>query len=313
MLAAVFCASPFASAPLALGVGMVLALLGLVAFEKEAKKFSRTLIQVCVVALGLRVDLATLAREAGSGFVFAAATILAAFLLGFALERLLRTGKELTLLISSGTAICGGSAIAAVGASIGASSSAMAVATGAVFILNAVALYAFPPIGHALHLTDAQFGLWAGVAIHDVSSVVGAASHYHAGDPGSAAALDTANVVKLTRVLWILPCAFFAAWVMRRERGADGPRARAPFPWFILFFLAASAARTFIPAVADSADTVKFAAGLGFQLALFLIGSGLSRAAIASVGWRVLVQAVVLWLALAGASLAVIYRAAPPA
>ncbi len=305
LLAAVFCATPWASTPLALALGAALALLGLSDFNNPAKRLSRLLIQACVIALGLRVDLLTIAREARSGFLFAAGTIIGAFLLGFILERLLRTGKELTLLVSSGTAICGGSAIAAVGASIGASASAMAVATGAVFILNAVALYVFPPIGHALHLTDAQFGLWAGVAIHDVSSVVGAASHYHAGDPTSAAALDTANVVKLTRVLWILPCALFASWVMRR----GGSAARTPFPWFILLFLVASAARTFIPPVALAADTVKIIATLGFQLALFLIGSGLSKAAIASVGWRVLLQAVLMWLAVAGVSLSIIVRA----
>ncbi len=305
LLLLIAAATPWSSPPIALAVGIVVALTGLGAFEKEGKKASRFIIQVCVVLLGLRIDLATLAREAGSGLVFAAATIVGSFVLGFALEKLLRTGKELTLLISSGTAICGGSAIAAVGATIGASSSAMAVATGCVFILNAVALYAFPAIGHWLHLSDLQFGTWAGVAIHDVSSVVGAASGYHAAGDASTQALDTANIIKLTRVLWILPCALFASWVMKRERGGPA-RAGAPFPWFVLMFLVASAIATFVPAVKSIVPALTTAAKLGFAAALFLIGAGLSRAALAAVGWRVLLQAFVQWLVLAGAALAVV-------
>jgi uncharacterized integral membrane protein (TIGR00698 family) len=300
------CTTPWCSPPIALAVGIVLALLGLVAFEEGAKKLSRFIIQVCVILLGLRIDLGMLAREAASGLVLATATIVGAFVLGFLLEMFLRTGKELTLLISSGTAICGGSAIAAVGASIGASSSAMAVATGAIFILNAVALYVFPLIGHALHLTDTQFGTWAGVAIHDVSSVVGAAAAYHSdGAAAGPTALDTANIVKLTRVLWILPCALFASWVMKRERSGSTLHS-APFPWFILLFLAASAVRTFVPAVTEVGEEIKFGARLGFQLALFLIGAGLSRSALRSVGWRALTQAVIQWIVIAAVSLAVV-------
>ncbi|MGH7179651.1 MAG: YeiH family protein [Tepidisphaeraceae bacterium] len=306
IVAAIACATPWSSPPIALAVGIVLALAGLAAFEKGAKKLSRVIIQVCVVLLGLRIDLMTLAREAGGGFLFAAATIVGAFVLGFGLEKLLRTGKELTLLVSSGTAICGGSAIAAVGTSIGASSSAMAVATGAIFILNAVALYVFPLIGHALHLTDAQFGTWAGVAIHDVSSVVGAASSYHSNAAAvGSTALDTANVIKLTRVLWILPCALFASWVIKRERGG-ATHGSAPFPWFILLFLLASAVRTFVPRVTGVGEEIKFGARLGFQVALFLIGAGLSRSALRSVGWRVLTQAVIQWIVIAGVSLMVV-------
>ena len=316
----VVCMMPWAwgGPPLALAVGMVFALTNLSQFQGEAKKVSRVMIQACVVLLGLRVDLGQLAREASHGFAFAAATIVVAFAIGFALQALLRTGKELTLLVSSGTAICGGSAIAAVGSAIGSSSSAMAVATGAIFVLNAVALYAFPAIGYALHLSDTQFGTWAGVAIHDISSVVGAASHYHAVEGDTAAtALDTANIVKLSRVIWILPCTLFAGWIMRRERAmarGEEPRKRKPWwkvaagvvPLFILLFLLASAVRTFVPAVAEQQERIKFIAGLGFAGALFLIGSGLSRKALASVGWRVLTQAVLLWIAVAGLALGVV-------
>lgn len=335
IILACFIPNSWVGPPLALAIGIVFALTNLSEYQARAKVISRVLIQACIVMLGLRIDLAQLVREAQSGFVFAAATILAAFIVGFTLERILRTGKELTLLISSGTAICGGSAIAAVGTSIGASGSSMAVATGVIFILNAVALYAFPPIGHWLSLTDAQFGTWAGVAIHDISSVVGAATNYHAtGDAASSTALDTANIVKLSRVIWIFPCTLFAAWVMKRSREAEAnidatlpEKSPSPLssqstpspsskslparlfsivPPFILLFLLASAARTFIPALASAQGSIKLIAGAGFAGALFLIGSGLSKKALASVGWRALVQALLTWLVMAVGALVVI-------
>jgi len=308
LLAGLASATPWCSPPLALALGILLACAKLTAFQQAAKSVSRLIIQVCVVMLGLRIDLATLAREARTGLLFAAATIVGSFVLGFLLNHLLRTGKELTLLVSSGTAICGGSAIAAVGTSIRASSGNMAVATGVIFILNAVALYVFPVIGHALHMTDAQFGTWAGVAIHDISSVVGAASSYHADTAvADATALDTANIVKMTRVLWILPCALFAVWVMKRDQqsraSARGPM---PIPWFIPLFIAACAVRTYVPAVAGAADEIAFGAKLGFQVALFLIGSGLSVAQLRAVGWRALLQALIQWIVIAGVALVVV-------
>lgn len=287
-----------------------MALTGMSAFPDLSKRASRLLIQVCVVLLGLRIDLNLLLEAARDGLLFAAGTIVTTFALGLLLGVWLKTGRQITLLITSGTAICGGSAIAAVGAAISATATEMAVATGAVFLLNAGALYLFPVIGHALELSDIQFGTWAGVAIHDVSSVVGAAATYHVGDSTSTAALDTANIVKLSRVLWILPIATLAAWWSRRG-GGPGDAAkpvgrRAPVPWFILLFIAASAARTFVPGLEQVAEPVRIGAGLGFQLALFLIGAALSRKAIASVGWRALTQAVVLWAFIAVVSLLVV-------
>ncbi|HEX2839236.1 MAG TPA: putative sulfate exporter family transporter [Phycisphaerales bacterium] len=328
LVVGVACATPWASPPIALAAGIVLALLGVTAFEAWGKKASRWLIQACIVALGLRLDLGTLAHAAWDGLALAVGTILGAVVLGLLLGRLLKTGREISTLITGGTAICGGSAIAAIGSSIRASASGMAIATGAVFVLNAVALFAFPPVARALHLTDHQFGLWAGVAIHDISSVVGAASAFDAhlrtagGAGADAHALDTANVVKLTRVIWILPLALLAAWWEKRARAveagvgagageaeATAGTANAPFPWFILFFLAASALRTFVPSLADVGDEIKFASGLGFQAALFLIGAALSPAALRKVGWRALVQAALLWLALAGGTLLVVMYA----
>lgn len=308
------CAGPWASPPIALVVGVAIALVGWSCFGTQAKKWSRILIQIGVVALGLRIDLNTLAGEAKSGFVFAACTIIGTFVFGALLAKLLRVGREITLLISSGTAICGGSAIAAVGTAIGSSASTLAVATGSIFLLNAGALYAFPAIGHAIGMTDSQFGTWAGVAIHDVASVVGAAAKYHG--PGSdltkSVALDTANVVKLSRVLWILPIGLLAAWWAKKrpfqEGAATGTGNNVTVPWFVLLFLVASAARTFVPFLAEYQSQIKVVATCGFQIALFLIGSGLSKAALKKVGWRALTLAVLLWIAIAGGSLLVILK-----
>lgn len=291
---------PWSSAPIALAVGIALGLAGLAVFPGPSRRLSRLLIQGCVVLLGFRMDLGALAESARDGFGLAVATIGGAMALGLALGRGLGVDRKVGTLVSSGTAICGGSAIAAVGSAIGASAPAMAVATGCVFVLNAAGLYALPLIGHALEMSPRDFGVWAGVAIHDVSSVVGAASHYNGSD---ATALDTANVVKLTRVVWILPLTLGAAWLSRRGAGAvRGPA----IPWFIGPFLLASVARTFVPGVDQAAGAVRLVATSGFQGALFLIGSALTVAALRKVGWRAMAQAVVLWVVLAGSTLAAV-------
>lgn len=297
-------AGPWSRPDIALLAGIVLALANLSAFQADSKRLAKYLIQACVVLLGLRLDLSTLAHSASRGLLLAITSITGALLLGLLLGKLLRSGKEVSVLISTGTAICGGSAIAAVGASIGASSSTMAVATGAIFILNAIGLWILPWIGHALHMTDLQFGEWAGVALHDIATVTGAAKSYHAATPPTSVALDTANVVKLTRVLWIFPIALAAGRLMG-SRGST----RAPFPWFILLFVVASACRTFIPAAHNLGDSVAGIAAVGFQLALFLIGAGLHRQALANVGGRALAQATLLWLAMAsGSCIAILAR-----
>lgn len=296
--------TPWSNAPLALGVGCVLALAGVAAWPKLCKATSRQLIQWCVATLGLIVPMGELFAIAREGMAFAVGTIAMTFALGALLDRLLRTGAEQTVLISSGTAICGGSAIAAVGSAIGASSAGMAIATGAVFLLNAVALYAFPAVGHWLGLSDAQFGTWAGIAIHDVSSVTGAAGGYVAAGGVAGAALRTATVVKLSRVLWIVPIALGASWWTRRK--SPGNASRAPVPWLIILFVLASGARSLFPAVGEHAEAIRRVAGLGFQMALFLIGSGLSVAALRRVGWRALAQAVTLWVVIGVVSLVVV-------
>jgi len=332
-VAVAFALTPWATAPIALGLGLVLALLGLTAWEGRAKKASRLLIQWSIVLLGFSINLEEVARAGSSGMVFAAGTIFGTFAAGLLLGRALGTERQVTTLICSGTAICGGSAIAATGATIRAGAAQMSVALVAVFTLNAVALYAFPPIGWAMGLSPGQFGTWAAVAIHDMSSVVGAGKAY--GDE----ALKVATVVKLARVLWIVPVSMLAGWLearaVRAERGGgssgegEGKAARGGgviaaaarvVPWFIGLFLLASVARTVLPGVSEArwsvewggqsvssvADVLRAAAKQAMVVALLLIGAGLSRKALASVGWRPLVLAGALWVLISVASLAVV-------
>ncbi len=293
---------PWSRADVALVAGIALGLWGLACFPSQSKFTSKWLIQACVVALGLRLDLRVLADSAVAGLALAVGTIVGAVVVGLLLGKLLKTSREVSVLITSGTAICGGSAIVAIGTSIGAASSNMAVATGAIFILNAIGLWTLPSIGHSLGLTQVQFGEWAGVALHDIASVGGAAKSY------GAVAFDTANIVKLTRVIWIFPLALLAARLV--SRGAAATK-RPVFPWFILCFLIASALRTSFPALKEQEELILSGSGMGFQLALFLIGSGLSMHVLKQVGWRALVQAAALWIALAAGSLAVIYFGTP--
>jgi uncharacterized integral membrane protein (TIGR00698 family) len=320
LIALVACATPWVSPPLALGIGCVLALVGVAPFPTQSKAVSRQLIQWCVATLGLLIPLSRLVEVVREGFVLALITIVATFALGVLLARLLRVGREQTTLLCSGTAICGGSAIAAVGSAIQASSSGMAIATGAIFLLNAAGLYLLPIIGHALDLSAAQFGSWAGMAIHDVSSVSGAATSYFK-DPAQAAIVtEHAMVVKLSRVIWIVPIALIArAWFMRANAaaasagdsaGAPAQKPKLPVPWLVVLFVAASVLATLVPAIDAYSKDIRLIARLGFQVALFLIGSGLSIAAIRAVGWRALAMATILWIALAVGSLLVVMQAA---
>ena len=207
--------------------------------------------------------------------------------------------QKLCTLISSGTAICGGSAIAAVGSTIRASGTHMSVAIGVVFILNAIGLWVFPSLGHALNLSQHQFGVWSAVAIHDVSSVVGAASAY------GKEALEVATAVKLSRTLWIVPVAIVAAWFFRKELAGKESHSRLPVPWFILLFVLASVVGTSLMAP-GLAHGLSDAARRGMNIALLLVGLGLSRKALASVGVRPLVLAVALWVFISVVALAVV-------
>jgi uncharacterized integral membrane protein (TIGR00698 family) len=301
-LLALFCVTPWASPPLALALGMALALTLGNPFPALSKKLAQGLLQGCVVLLGFGMNLAVVAKAGASGAAFAAGSITLTFALGYFLKGRLGIPRKTSALISAGTAICGGSAIAAVGAVIGAAEGEMTVALGTVFVLNAVALFVFPPIGHALGLTQTQFGTWAGIAIHDVSSVVGAASRY------GTVALQTATAVKLARALWIIPVSLAASWLFHRNTGLDQTPGKIQIPWFIGLFLLASATRTWLPGVAALTPTITHGATAGLALTLFLIGTGLSRETLRAVGWKPMAQGIALWLCISAGSLWVIIR-----
>jgi uncharacterized integral membrane protein (TIGR00698 family) len=276
-------ASGFVSPPFALAIGLGFGLAFPNPYSQEAKNVSKFLLQASVVGLGFGMNLHQVVQAGRSGFVYTMAGISFALLAGMGLGTLLGVRRVPAFLISAGTAICGGSAIAAVGPITQASDEEMAVALGTVFVLNSVALLIFPAIGIALKLTQSQFGLWAALAIHDTSSVVGAAAKY------GTEALAVATTVKLARALWIVPLALGTAMV----RGA---KAKIQWPWFIGFFCLAAVCNTYLPAGAHAYSIAVKIAKIGLTATLFLIGSGISVATIKRVGHRPLLQGIILWL-----------------
>jgi uncharacterized integral membrane protein (TIGR00698 family) len=282
------------SPPMALTVGILFGLSFKHPFISESRGIARTLLQCSVVALGFGMNLHEVLKAGRSGFIYTALGISFALLAGFALGKVLQVRGNSSFLITAGTAICGGSAIAAIGPVLQADEEEMAVSLGTVFILNSVALLLFPPIGNALHLSQSQFGLWAALAIHDTSSVVGAATKY------GPEALVIGTTVKLARALWIAPLALATAAVKRRRDrknlADDEKTPRVQFPWFILFFVLAALANTYLPAMPSATNTFFTLGRLGLTATLFLIGSGISRSTLREVGWRPLLLGVLLWL-----------------
>jgi uncharacterized integral membrane protein (TIGR00698 family) len=289
------CLSPWASPALALILGIAFALL----FEFEPppslrmRHLTKVLLQASVVGLGFGMNLRQVVRAGIDGFAYTGLSIAFALVLGWLLGRLFKTGRTASYLLSVGTAICGGSAIAAVGPVLGANQEEMSVALAAVFLLNAIALLVFPPIGRALGLGQGQFGLWAALAIHDTSAVVGASLKYGAG------ALAVATTVKLARALWIVPISLGTA---ARKRS----NARVQYPWFILLFGLAAGVATSLPSFSAAWAALDSAAKAGLTLTLFWIGAGISRGALRRAGLGLIAQAVLLWVAVAAGSLALI-------
>jgi uncharacterized integral membrane protein (TIGR00698 family) len=232
--------------------------------------------------------------EAGrSGFVYTAVSITGALFIGLGIGHAIRVADKPSFLISAGTAICGGSAIAAVGPIAGASEEEMAVSLGTVFILNSVALFLFPPVGFALHLSEAQFGLWSALAIHDTSSVVGATAKY------GPVALAIGTTIKLARALWIVPLSVATAIVFKSK-------ARIQWPWFILFFCVAALLNTLLPQFQPVFGALNHIGRLGLTVTLFLIGASLNRETLQTVGIRPLLQGVTLWVIVGASTLALI-------
>ena len=287
LLLALACLTPWVTAPMALVAGLVFALAWGNPFPTQTKAAQTSLLQASVVGLGAAMNLLTVLRVGASGVLQTALGIGLILLLAWGLSKALKTEATTSLLIGVGTAICGGSAIAAVAPAIGAKPHQTSVALVVVFLLNSVALLVFPPLGHLAHLTEAQFGLWSALAIHDTSSVVGAASRY------GPEALGIATTVKLARALWIIPVTLVLARVWK------GDASKAKKPWFILGFLAVAALVTWVPALHDAGALVATVARQVLVLTLFLVGAGVSKDALKQVGARPVVLGVLLWVAVA--------------
>jgi uncharacterized integral membrane protein (TIGR00698 family) len=273
-------------------------------FRTESSSLAKHLLQASVVALGFGMNLKQVVHAGRSGFLYTAISISCAMLLGLLFGSLLKVAGKASFLITAGTAICGGSAIAAIAPITGADEEEISVSMGTVFLLNSVALLIFPAIGHAFHLSQNQFGLWSALAIHDTSSVVGAAARY------GNQALAVGTTVKLARALWIVPVSLLAAAYMARLAkgvGRSSSPAKIRIPWFILLFCLAAAVSTYLPRFAAQYGALSHLGKAGLTATLFLIGTSLSRSTMQQVGVRPFIQGVTLWIIVASASLAAIY------
>ena len=288
--------SSWVTPPVALFLGLVFALTCGQAYPTFNKKMSKKLLQYSVVGLGFGMNLHASLASGKEGMLFTIVSVFGTLLIGmFIGSKLLKINRNTAYLISSGTAICGGSAIAAVGPIIKAKDSDMSMALATIFILNAIALFLFPALGHWLGMTQQEFGTWAAIAIHDTSSVVGAGAAY------GEEALQVATTIKLTRALWIIPLALLTAVIFRSESK------KISIPWFILFFIVAMLLNTYV--LTDIPQVGQFIYGIarkGLVITMFFIGASLSIDTIKSVGIRPLLQGILLWLVISAGSLAYI-------
>lgn len=289
---ALLCFIPTVSATLALFSGIALALTLGNPFPGKISAWTRHLLAVSIIGLGAGMDLMVIGQVGAHGVLYTAAGIAITLGFGMFLGKILNAGKNTSILISVGTAICGGSAIAAVSPVIKAKPNELSVALAMVFALNALALLWFPAIGHAVQLDQMQFGLWSALAIHDTSSVVGASMQY------GAKALEIGTTVKLARALWIIPVTLLFSLVVEREEGRQNENVAPRRPWFILGFLITAAIVTWVPPLRDAGHFVELASRRLLVVTLFLIGSGLTRKTLATVGLRPLTQGIILWVSI---------------
>ncbi|EAT17252.1 YeiH family protein [Desulfuromonas acetoxidans] len=294
LLAIGICLLPMVSAPVALAIGIIYGLTWQHPWPQINAEASRKLLQTAVVGLGFGVPLIEVWQVGKGSFFSTLAGILITLAIGSLLGRWLKVPHGTSLLVSCGTAICGGSAIAAMSPVIKAENDESAVALATVFTLNAVALLVFPLVGHLFHLEQHQFGTWAGMAIHDTSSVVGAAASY------GIEALETATTVKLTRALWIAPLALIAGMLTNSGQ-------RAKIPLFIVLFIAAAAVHSALPRWEPAWHSVATVARHALVLSLFFVGAGLNRNLLKKVGARTLTQGVTLWLIISTLTLAAVH------
>lgn len=285
-IVALLCFFPFVSAPMALFCGILFSLLKI---EKpfQYKKYSSPLLQYSVVLMGFGMNLQQVIEVSSKGIILTACSVLLVFLLGVFLGKILKVERNTTFLISSGTAICGGSAIATVSPIVGAKDSQISFSLTVVFVLNAIALFIFPFIGHYFNMSQESFGYWSAIAIHDTSSVVGAGAEY------GKEALQVAATVKLARTLWIIPLSFLVLLLNRKNNQGKG---KIKIPWFILYFVIAILIAGFIPVLQPAYSVLSYIGKRGMVLALFMIGSGFNFADLKTVGVRPFLLGVFLWI-----------------
>ncbi|ASU36385.1 YeiH family protein [Mucilaginibacter xinganensis] len=286
-----FCFTPFASPAIALIMGLAIAQLIGHPYLHLNHRATHLLLQVSVVGLGFGMNMHSALQAGKEGVLFTIASISGTLVFGYFMGKFLNIEKKTSFLISGGTAICGGSAIAAISPVIKAEEKQISVALGCVFVLNAIALFLFPVIGHHLNLSQTQFGLWCAIAIHDTSSVVGAASKY------GPHALEVATTVKLARALWIIPVTFMSAFLFKNQSKT------VSVPYFIGLFVMAMIANTYIPAISIVSPYLLIISKAGLTLTLFLIGAGLSRKVLSAVGFKPFLQGTILWIAISVSAL----------
>lgn len=276
---------PFFTAPIALACGILLAILK-VQKPYEIKKYTSKILQWSIVLMGFGMSLEKVIETSQTGVLLTAASVFLTFLFGMTLGYLYKVEKNTTMLISSGTAICGGSAIAAVSPIIDAKNNQITFALTVIFVLNAVALFIFPIIGHALNMSQENFGYWSAIAIHDTSSVVGAGAAY------GKEALEVATTVKLTRTLWIIPLSFLVLFLNRKENKTN----KIKIPWFILYFVIAIVIAYFLPQYQETYDHINWLGKKGMVMALFLIGTSFSIEDLKTAGLKSFLLGITLWI-----------------
>ena len=295
LLLAFICLTPWISPPIALFLGLAFALTLGSPFPVFNKKASKYLLQLAVIGLGFGMNLHESLKAGTDGILFTIISVVSVIIIGILVGKFYKVDKVTSYLISSGTAICGGSAIAAVGPIVRADESQMSVSLATVFVLNAIALFIFPTIGQWLNLSQIQFGTWAAIAIHDTSSVVGAGSAY------GEEALKVATTVKLTRALWIIPLSIFTTFYFKSKGD------KLYIPWFILFFIIAMLLNTYLYIPTKITSSIVAVSRQCLTLTLFFIGAGLSRNTLKNVGSKPLLLGISLWIFIGLVSLAFIY------
>lgn len=284
IIALIACLTPFVSPPIALLIGFAIAQSSGHPYIHLNHKATSWLLKVSVIGLGFGMNVQSAIQAGREGILFTVVSIIGTLIIGLLIGKFFKIDRKTSHLISCGTAICGGSAIAAISPIINADEKQISVALGTIFILNSVALFLFPYIGHQLHLSQMQFGIWSAIAIHDTSSVVGAANKY------GAEALQIATTVKLARALWIIPVALLTSMFFKKGKQ------KVKIPYFIGLFILAMIINTYLPIIHPISAWLVYLAKIGLTVTLFLIGAGLSPSVLKAVGIKPLLQGIILWV-----------------